>query len=157
VTASRSHAMLKPMSPSPASSVRRASDWFCARSPALVLAAFIGGGASGGAATPLSTVYVNKYYEVRDHDAPTKYVFNSSTRIARATGSLSAKLRLQRLRVYAGWNLSSLAVTAADARTQLSAAGSPPALERFINGSRRPAISSRWRLGRPCRQARCSG
>jgi hypothetical protein len=77
----------------------------------------------------LTTVYVNKYYEVRDHDAPTKYVFNSSTRIARVTGSLSTNPRLQRLRAHAGWNLYSLAVTAADARSQLSTANPYPALE----------------------------
>src|SRR5262249_8142152 len=52
----------------------------------------------------------------------TKYVFSGQTRVARVTGSLSTNLRLQRLRVYAGWNLVSLAVTAADARAQLSAA-----------------------------------
>jgi RHS repeat-associated protein len=83
----------------------------------------------------LTTVYVNKYYEVRDHDAPTKYVFNSATRIARVIGSLSTNPRLQRLRAYAGWNLYSLAVTAADAPSQLSTADpdrAPEALYKWV-------------------------
>jgi hypothetical protein len=36
-----------------------------------------------------TTLYVGKHFEVRDHDQPTKYVFNGDTRIARITGSLS--------------------------------------------------------------------
>jgi len=59
----------------------------------------------------LTTVYVNKYFEVREHDAPTKYVWNGETRVARVTGSLSTNQRVQRLRLWPGWNLCSLAVT----------------------------------------------
>jgi RHS repeat-associated protein len=77
----------------------------------------------------LSTIYVNKYFEVREHDAPTKYVFNGDTRIARVTGSLSTYPRVQRLRVFAGWNLWSAAVTATDAFTQLSSSTPSPAVE----------------------------
>jgi len=100
--------------------------------PTALLAMFMATVASGVAGTPatkLTTLYVNKFFEVRDHDAPTKYVFNGNTRVARVTGSLSTNLRLQRLRVYAGWNLCSLAVMAPDARSQLSAANPQPALE----------------------------
>lgn len=57
-----------------------------------------------------STIYVGRHFEVRDHDQPTKYVFNRDTRVAEITGSLSANLRVQRLRLYPGWNLCSLAV-----------------------------------------------
>jgi RHS repeat-associated protein len=63
---------------------------------------------------PNTTVYVGRHFEVREHDAPVKYVFNGSTRVARVTGSLSANERIQRLRLRAGWNLVSLAVTAPD-------------------------------------------
>jgi RHS repeat-associated protein len=58
-----------------------------------------------------TTVYVGRHFEVRDHDQPTKYVFNGSTRVAEITGSLSSNLRVQRLPLYAGWNLCSVAVS----------------------------------------------
>jgi RHS repeat-associated protein len=57
-------------------------------------------------------IYVGKHFELRDHDAPVKYVFNGSTRVARVTGSLSTNERIQRLRLRAGWNLICLAVSA---------------------------------------------
>ncbi|MCZ7639101.1 MAG: hypothetical protein M5U12_25450 [Verrucomicrobia bacterium] len=59
----------------------------------------------------ITTLYINKYFEVREHDAPTKYVWNGNTRVARVTGSLNTNVRVQRLRVYLGWNLCSLAVS----------------------------------------------
>ncbi|MGA2658756.1 MAG: RHS repeat-associated core domain-containing protein, partial [Verrucomicrobiota bacterium] len=65
-------------------------------------------------ASRLTTLYVGKHFEVRDHDQPTKYVFNGSTRVAGVIGSLSASARLQRLRLWPGWNLLSVAVTAPD-------------------------------------------
>jgi hypothetical protein len=58
-----------------------------------------------------SVSYPNKYFEVREHDAPTKYVWNGNTRVARVTGSLNTNVRVQRLRVFPGWNLCSLAVS----------------------------------------------
>ena len=58
-----------------------------------------------------ATIYVGRHFEVRDHDQPTKYVFDGSTRVAEITGSLSSNLRVQRLRLYSGWNLCSLAVS----------------------------------------------
>src|SRR5207249_8059776 len=67
-----------------------------------------------------ATIYVGRHFEVRDHDQPTKYVFNGATRVASITGSLSANTRIQRLRLYPGWNLCSLAVSASDALQQLN-------------------------------------
>ena len=58
-----------------------------------------------------ATIYVGRHFEVRDHDQPTKYVFNGNTRVAEITGSFSASLRVERLRLYPGWNLCSLAVS----------------------------------------------
>jgi RHS repeat-associated protein len=77
-----------------------------------------------GASPSLTTLYVDKYFEVREHDTPVKYVWNGNTRVARATTSLAANLRVQRLRVRPGMNLVSLGVTAANALNQLQA-GSP--------------------------------
>ncbi len=57
-----------------------------------------------------STHYINKYFEVRDHDAPVKYVWNGDTRVARVTGSLASGPRTQALRLRAGWNLAALRV-----------------------------------------------
>jgi RHS repeat-associated protein len=73
-----------------------------------------------------TTIYVNRYFEVRDHDQPTKYVFDGDTRVARVTGSLSNNARVQRLRLGPGWNLRALAVTAPDALHQLT--NSQPAI-----------------------------
>jgi RHS repeat-associated protein len=61
----------------------------------------------------LATLYIHKYFEVRDHDAPVKYVWNGNTRVARITGSLNNNQRVQRLRLWPGWNLISLAVDGA--------------------------------------------
>lgn len=57
-----------------------------------------------------TTVYVSRDYEVRDYDQPAKYVFNGDTRVARVIGSLSKNPRIQRLRLYAGWNLCAIVV-----------------------------------------------
>src|SRR5262245_66243260 len=73
-----------------------------------------------------TTLYVAKHFEVRDHDQPTKYVFNGDSRVARITGSLSSNTRVQRLRLGSGWNLRALALTA------------PNALHQFTNSQ--PAI-----------------
>ena len=58
-----------------------------------------------------TTIYVGRHFEVRDHDQPTKYVFNGATRVASITGSLSTNTRIQRLRLYPGWNLAAMTVT----------------------------------------------
>lgn len=62
------------------------------------------------------TRYVGKHFEVRDHDAPVKYIFNGQTRV---TGSLSATERIQRLRLRAGWNLVSRDVNVPNILKQL--------------------------------------
>ena len=62
-------------------------------------------------ATPtLTTLYIDKYFEVRDHDAPVKYVWDGNTRVARVTGSLNSSQRVQRVRLWPGYNLISVAV-----------------------------------------------
>jgi len=58
----------------------------------------------------ITTLYVNKYFEVRAHDTPTKYIWNGNTRVACATGSLANNQRIQRLRIWPGLNLVSLVV-----------------------------------------------
>ncbi|HTL58004.1 MAG TPA: M35 family metallo-endopeptidase [Candidatus Limnocylindrales bacterium] len=65
-------------------------------------------------ASVTATIYVGPCFEVRDHEQPTKFLFNGDTRVAEITGSISPNTRLQRLHVYTGWNLVSLAVTADD-------------------------------------------
>ena len=70
---------------------------------------------------PFTTVYVGKHFEVRENDAPTKYVWNGDTRVARVTGDLSTSNRIQRLRLWTGWNLVSLAVSG----SQVDNLGSP--------------------------------
>lgn len=78
-----------------------------------------------------STIYVGKHFEVREFDAPTKYVFNGETRVARVTGTLSPNQRVQRLRLHAGWNLVSVAVTAAHGGAQLGATGKTEGIHRW--------------------------
>jgi RHS repeat-associated protein len=63
------------------------------------------------ASGPTTTFYINKYFEVRDHQQPTKFVWNGPVRVARVTGALSARQRLQRVALVAGWNLCATAVT----------------------------------------------
>src|SRR5205814_5603577 len=79
---------------------------------------------------PLAVLYPDKYFEIREHDAPTKYVWNGNTRVARVTGSLNTNQRLQRLRLWPGWNLCSVAVTAANVLQQLRASASLSATGR---------------------------
>ncbi|HZM03086.1 MAG TPA: toxin TcdB middle/N-terminal domain-containing protein [Candidatus Saccharimonadales bacterium] len=65
------------------------------------------------AAAPKAVLYVSKYFEVRENDAPTKFVWNGNTRLARVTGSLSSTQRVQRVRLWLGMNLLSVAVSGA--------------------------------------------
>lgn len=51
-----------------------------------------------------TTHYVNRYFEVREHDAPIKYIWNGDTRVARLTAALGAATRIQHLRLQEGWN-----------------------------------------------------
>jgi RHS repeat-associated protein len=76
----------------------------------------------------LTTLYINKFFEVREGGQPTKYVFNGDTRIARIIGTLNpAAQRVQRIPLSTGWNLIALCVDAPDAATQLGI-GTDPAL-----------------------------
>jgi hypothetical protein len=72
-----------------------------------------------------STSYVGRHFEVRGLDQPTKYVFNGATRVAAITGSLSANTRIQRLRLWPGWNLASLWPSPPPTRS-ISSIPSPP-------------------------------
>jgi RHS repeat-associated protein len=57
------------------------------------------------------TLYPNRAFEIRPNQAPTKYVFNSDTRVARVKGTLDPdRDRVQRIWLNAGMNLVCLAV-----------------------------------------------
>jgi RHS repeat-associated protein len=84
----------------------------------------------------VTTVYVQNGFELREHDAPTKYVFNGAKRVAAITGSLSSNLRVQRLRLVPGWNLCSLAVTASNAAAQVQGSS--------LTGFRWQAATASW-------------
>jgi RHS repeat-associated protein len=59
------------------------------------------------------TLYPNRAFEIRPNQAPTKFIFNGNTRIARVKGTLDpTRQRLQRIWLCAGWNLTCLAVEA---------------------------------------------
>jgi RHS repeat-associated protein len=73
-----------------------------------------------GPAPKNASVYVNRYFELREGDQPVKYVWQESQRIARVTGRLEPTAqRTQTMRVYEGWNFLTLAVQASDAAAQL--------------------------------------
>jgi RHS repeat-associated protein len=78
-----------------------------------------------GSGESISVLYPDRYFEVREHDAPTKYVWNGNTRVARVTGSFTPNQRVQRFRLWPGWNLVSLAVTATNAVEQLAGGAIP--------------------------------
>ena len=61
-------------------------------------------------ASATATQYVNQYFEIRDYDAPVKYVWNGATRVARVTAAIGAATRTQHLRLSQGWNLVALTV-----------------------------------------------
>jgi RHS repeat-associated protein len=96
------------------------------------------GRGAGGEGT--SVLYVDKYFEVREHDAPVKYIWNGNTRVARASGNLASNVRVQRLRVHRGMNMATLAVTAANAMNQ------------FQNDRNSPIPITAWKLN-PTTQA----
>jgi len=83
-----------------------------------------------------TTTYVGKHFEVREFEAPTKFVWNGDTRVARVIGSLSSNQRVQRLRVHQGWNLVSIAVSAPKGGEQLTANGQTGEILRWNPGSR---------------------
>jgi len=65
----------------------------------------------------ITTLYINKFFEVREYEQPTKYVWNGNTRVARVIGSLSANQRIQRTRLWPGMNLVSVSVNGASLPT----------------------------------------
>jgi RHS repeat-associated protein len=71
---------------------------------------------------PTNVLYINKYFEVREYDQPTKFVWNGNTRVARVVGSLSNNQRIQRIRLWPGMNLASVAVNGASLPLGLVAA-----------------------------------
>lgn len=74
-------------------------------------------------ANPGIVWYPDRFFEVREHEAPVKYVWNGETRVARVTGRLGNGPLTQRLRLQPGRNLVGLAVTATNALHQLAAGG----------------------------------
>ena len=71
---------------------------------------------------PLTTLYIDRTFEIREDSSPVKYVWNGETRVARVTANLNATQRIQRFRLQSGWNLCTLAVAITNAGTQLSVA-----------------------------------
>jgi RHS repeat-associated protein len=68
----------------------------------------------------VTTSYPNRYFEVRELDEPIKYVWDGGIRVARINQSVGAVgERVQKLRVFRGWNLLHLVVDASDAAQQI--------------------------------------
>jgi RHS repeat-associated protein len=85
-----------------------------------------------GAAPGSCTLHVSRYFEVRDHDQPVKYVWHAHQRIARITGTVDdSALRLQRRRIHQSWNLIHCAVSATDGVAQLGL-GTDPAIAAVL-------------------------
>lgn len=67
-----------------------------------------------------TSIYIDDAFEVRDHDQPTKFVYQGAALVAEVTGTFDTSAqRVQRYRLLAGWNLISVSVNAADAAAQL--------------------------------------
>jgi len=75
------------------------------------------------------TIYVNRAFEIRPGQQPTKFVHYGGRRIARVISTYaSVSNRLQRFQVAAGWNMLSMAVESATAADQLGI-GTNPSVE----------------------------
>ena len=59
----------------------------------------------GENAKPAEVYYVNQYFEVREHNTQTKYIWSGMTRVARVSERINEGDQIQRLRLNAGWNL----------------------------------------------------
>lgn len=71
------------------------------------------------------TLYVDKYFEYRPNRAPTKYVFGGATRIAQVTGTLDPERpRLQRIWLFEGMNLVTVAVQSIQSVEEVFGSGS---------------------------------
>ncbi len=70
------------------------------------------------------TLYVDKYFEYRPNRAPVKYVFGGPTRIAQVTGTIDPQRpRLQRIWLFEGFNLITVAVQSTQSVEQLFGPG----------------------------------
>ncbi|HAV61258.1 MAG TPA: hypothetical protein DCY13_02720, partial [Verrucomicrobiales bacterium] len=81
--------------------------------PGLLLGGELFAAESTEAARITTTVFVNPYFEIREHDQPVKHVYNNDTRVARITGTLREGARIQRLRLRHGWNVCGVMVDGA--------------------------------------------
>lgn len=81
-------------------------------------------------ANPGHVLYPDKYFEVREADAPVKYVWNGNTRVARVTGNLATTARVQRFRLFPGQNLIGLAISTTNTVAQFAAGSSVPGAVR---------------------------
>ncbi|MBO4715924.1 MAG: RHS repeat-associated core domain-containing protein, partial [Verrucomicrobia bacterium] len=59
----------------------------------------------GENAKPAEVYYVNQYFEVREHNTQTKYIWSDTTRVARVSERINEGDQIQRVRLNAGWNL----------------------------------------------------
>ncbi|HKX62895.1 MAG TPA: RHS repeat-associated core domain-containing protein, partial [Verrucomicrobiae bacterium] len=80
----------------------------------------------------VNTLYINRYFEVRDAEQPTKYIWDGETRIAAVVGSLTSNSRLQRIGISPGWNLVSLAVGSTSTVAQLQRTAGVDAVYRWM-------------------------
>jgi RHS repeat-associated protein len=70
------------------------------------------------------TLYVNMYFEYRPNRAPVKYVFGGPTRIAQVTGTIDPQRpRLQRIWLFEGFNLVTVAVRSSQSVEELFGPG----------------------------------
>lgn len=71
------------------------------------------------------TLYPDAGFEYRPNRDPIKYVFNGSTRLARVSGTIDpARQRLQRIWLFPGWNLLTIAVQSLQTAEDVFGAGS---------------------------------
>ncbi len=84
--------------------------------------------------SPSTTLYIDKYSEVRPGEVATKYIWNGETRVTRLTAQLSPGNRVQRLRYRPGSNLLAPGVSA----------GSSPWATMFASAQRWNAGGGNW-------------
>lgn len=88
---------------------------------------------------PGHVLYPDKFFEVREADAPVKYVWNGNTRVARVTGNLATNARLQRFRLFPGQNLIGLAISTTNTLGQFqesaSTSGSILSARRWVQAT----------------------
>lgn len=65
---------------------------------------------TGAGEAPSVVLEVNRHFEVRENEAPTKYVHDGDSRLLQTTGAFTDRPRRQFLRLAKGWNLVALAV-----------------------------------------------